>query len=99
MHFCGRRGALGGRITFSARIAYRTEQEQQPADWTMARTATERAGLRAVKTVRVSRRSTGGVEFYALDGALCVLIEAESEDDVLYLCRDVRLEFLGFCAR
>ena len=63
----------------------------------MVRTVTERAGLRAVKTVRVSRRST--VEFYALDGALCVLIEAESEDDVLYLCREVRLEFLGFCGR
>jgi hypothetical protein len=65
----------------------------------MARTTTERAGLRAVKTVRVSRRSTGGVEFYALDGALCVLIEVESEDDALYLCHDVRLELIGFCVR
>ena len=40
-----------------------------------------------------------GVRFYALEGALCVLIEADSEEDAHYLCEDVRLEFIALCNR
>lgn len=49
--------------------------------------------------MRVARRRTTSVRFYALDGTLCVLIEADSEDDARTLCRDVRLEFLAFCEK
>lgn len=65
----------------------------------MAKTATEKVGLRAVRTVRISERRAGGVRFYALEGSLCVVIEAESEDDAYYLCRDVRLGFIGLCEK
>jgi hypothetical protein len=64
----------------------------------MAKAATETAGLRGGKSVRAGRSGTA-VRFYALDGTVCVQIEAESEDDAYYLCRDVRLEFIGFCRR
>jgi hypothetical protein len=62
----------------------------------MARLATEKTGLR-VTTARLRKRSRSRVHFYAVDGALCVLIEAESEDDARILCRDVKLDFIGLC--
>jgi hypothetical protein len=49
--------------------------------------------------MRLARRRAASVRFYALDGTLCVLIEADSEDDARYLCRDVRLEFIGLCEK
>ena len=61
----------------------------------MAKTSTETVGLRALRV----RRRTTSVRFYALDGTLCVLVEADSEEDARYLCRDVRLEFIGVCAK
>jgi hypothetical protein len=60
----------------------------------MARTATENVGL-ATDRIRKRRRTT--VRCYAFDGTLCVLIEADSEEDARFLCRDVRLEFIGIC--
>lgn len=45
------------------------------------------------------KRRRTGVRFFALDGTLCVLIEAESEEDARYLCQDVRLEFIALCDR
>jgi len=65
----------------------------------MARTVPEKAGLRAIRSMRLARRRAASVRFYALDGTLCVLIEADSEDDARYLCRDVRLEFIGLCEK
>jgi hypothetical protein len=62
----------------------------------MPRTATERVGIGAV---RIRKRREARVRFYALDGTVCVLIEADSEEDARYLCRDVRLEFIGLCER
>jgi hypothetical protein len=47
----------------------------------------------------VRKRRRMGVRFYALDGTLCVLIEADSEEDAHYLCQDVRLEFIGLCTK
>ena len=61
----------------------------------MPRTATERIGT---GTVRI-RRAAARVRFYALDGTVCVLIEADSEEDARFLCRDVRLEFIGLCEK
>jgi len=52
--------------------------------------------MRAADTFR---RRAASVRFYALDGTLCLLIEADSADDASYLCRDVRLEFIGLCER
>lgn len=63
----------------------------------MAKSVSEKVGLRVSKAV--SRRGASVVRFYALEGTLCVQIEAESEDDAQQLCRDVRLEFIGLCAR
>jgi hypothetical protein len=37
------------------------------------------------------------VRFYAVDGTLCVLIEADSEEDAAFLCRDVKLDYIGIC--
>jgi hypothetical protein len=65
----------------------------------MPRTATERIGTGAV---RIRKRRVGremSVRFYALDGTICVLIEADSEDDARYLCRDLRFEFIGLCEK
>ena len=61
----------------------------------MPLTAAESIGLAA--SIRKRRRAT--VRFYALDGSLCLLIEADSEDDARYLCRDMRLEFIGLCEK
>jgi hypothetical protein len=52
----------------------------------------------AVGVVRVRRRRTPSrVRFYALDGPVRVIIEADSEDDARYLCREMRWEFIGLC--
>ena len=59
----------------------------------MARIATELS----VGVVRRKRGAPTRVNFYALDGTICVVIEADSEDDARYLCREMRLEFIGFC--
>ena len=65
----------------------------------MPRTATEKVGLRAMRAAGTLRRRAASVRFYAFDGTLCLLIEADSADDARYLCRDVRLEFIGLCER
>jgi hypothetical protein len=62
----------------------------------MPLSATETVGLR---TLRVRKRSRGRVRFYALDTTLCVLIEADSEEDAHYLCQDARLEFIALCEK
>jgi hypothetical protein len=59
----------------------------------MARIATELS----VGVVGRRRGAPTRVKFYALDGAICVVIEADSEDDARYLCREMRLEFIGLC--
>ena len=60
----------------------------------MARIATEFA----VGVVRVRRhRTPARVRFCALDGSVRVVIEADSEDDARYLCREMRWEFIGLC--
>jgi hypothetical protein len=60
----------------------------------MARIATEFA----VGVVRVRRpRVPAPVRFCALDGPVRVVIEADSEDDARYLCREMRWEFIGLC--
>jgi len=60
----------------------------------MKRTASETVGLGAART---SKRSRTRVRFYAVDGTLCVLIEADSEEDAAFLCRDVKLDYIGIC--
>jgi hypothetical protein len=62
----------------------------------MPRTASETIGL---QPARIRKRRQAFIRFYALDGTLCVLVEADSEEDARYLCRDVRLEFIGLCER
>lgn len=62
----------------------------------MARVATELS----IGVVRVRRRAApAGVRFCALDGTVRVVIEADSEDDARYLCREMRFEFIGLCDR
>jgi hypothetical protein len=62
----------------------------------MTRVATELS----VGVVRVRRRiAPAGVRFCALDGTVRVVIEADSEDDARYLCREMRFEFIGLCDR
>ena len=61
----------------------------------MQSVATEAAGLRRVRIKRLRRAAC--VRFYAFDRMLCVLIEADSEEDARYLCQDARLEFIGLC--
>lgn len=60
----------------------------------MPRTANESVGLRPT---RIKKRRQTIVRFYALDGTLCVLVEADSEEDARFLCRDLRFEFIGLC--
>lgn len=60
----------------------------------MTKTANENIGLRAV---RIRKRLKTGVRFYAFDGTVCVQIEADSEEDARYLCREVKLDFIGLC--
>jgi hypothetical protein len=60
----------------------------------MARIATEFAvGVVCVRRPRAPAR----VRFCALDGPVRVVIEADSEDDARYLCREMRWEFIGLC--
>jgi hypothetical protein len=64
----------------------------------MARLAAERIETHvAVGIVRVRRRMPSRVRFWALDGTMRVVIEADSEDDARYLCRDMDFEFIGLC--
>jgi len=68
----------------------------------MARIAAERMQAHvAVGIVELRSRGLGRapsrVRFCALDGAVRVVIEADSEDDARYLCRDMAFEFIGLC--
>jgi hypothetical protein len=60
----------------------------------MTRIATERS----VGVVRVRKyRAPAGVQFFAFDGTMRVVVEADSEDDARYLCREMRWEFVCLC--
>jgi hypothetical protein len=60
----------------------------------MSRIATELS----VGVARVRRRFVPArVQFFALDGSVRIVIEADSEDDARYLCREMRFEFIGLC--
>ena len=60
----------------------------------MPRIATERS----VGVVRRGKRlAPVRVRFYALDVSVCVVIEADSEDDARYLCQETRQEFICLC--
>lgn len=37
------------------------------------------------------------VRFFALEGAMRVVIEADSEDDARYLCREMSWDFICLC--
>ena len=68
----------------------------------MARIAAERMQAHvAVGVVKVLSRRLSAcpsrVRFCALDGTVRVVIEADSEDDARYLCRDMAFEFIGLC--
>jgi len=43
------------------------------------------------------RRAPPSVRFCALEETVRVVIEADSEDDARYLCRDMAFEFIGLC--
>ncbi len=58
----------------------------------MTRVATEQS----VGVVRVRKqRFPARVRFFALDGSVRVVVEADSEDDARYLCQEMRWEFIG----
>jgi hypothetical protein len=68
----------------------------------MTRIAAERMQAHvAVGVVKVRGRglspAASRVQFCALDGTVRVVIEADSEDDARYLCRDMAFEFIGLC--
>ncbi|HZP10396.1 hypothetical protein [Methyloceanibacter sp.] len=64
----------------------------------MPRIAAERMQSHvAVGVVEVRRRVPSPVRFFALDGSIRVVIEADSEDDARCLCRDMGYEFIGLC--
>jgi hypothetical protein len=64
----------------------------------MAKIAAERMHTHVtVGVVKVRRRGPSRVRFLALDGTMRVVIEADSEDDTRYLCRDMGFEFIGLC--
>jgi hypothetical protein len=64
----------------------------------MARIAGERMAMHVpVGVARVRRRMPSHVRFCALDGTVRVVIEADSEDDARYLCREMAFEFIGLC--
>ena len=63
----------------------------------MPRTATEKVGLRTARSTAPVAPRAASVRFYALDATLCLLIEADSENDARYLCRETRLEFICLC--
>ncbi len=62
----------------------------------MTKTATENIGLRAA---RVRKQLGTCVRFYAFDGTVCILVEAGGEEDARYLCREVKLDFIGLCQK
>jgi hypothetical protein len=56
------------------------------------------AAERSVGVIRTRKRlAPARARFYALDQSVCVVIEADSEDDARYLCRETRLEFICLC--
>jgi hypothetical protein len=58
------------------------------------------AAERSVGVVRARKQlAPARVRFYALDRSVCVLIEADSENDARHLCRETRLEFIGLCEK
>lgn len=61
----------------------------------MPRIATEDVALAIMR--RRQSRQPSRVRFFALDGAMRVVIEADSEDDARYLCRDQRWDFICLC--
>jgi hypothetical protein len=64
----------------------------------MPRIAAERMQAHvAVGAAEVRRRAVSQVRFFALDGTIRVVIEADGEDDARCLCRDMGYEFIGLC--
>jgi hypothetical protein len=56
------------------------------------------AAERSVGVIRTRKRvAPARVRFYAVDRSVCVMIEADSEDDARYLCQETRLEFVCLC--
>lgn len=45
------------------------------------------------------RGSLSLVRFFAIDGAMRVVIEADNEDDARYLCHEMRWDFICLCDR
>ena len=52
---------------------------------------------RVTRAVRVSKRRARQVQFYALDGTFCMLLDAESEAEARDLCRELQMEFISLC--
>jgi hypothetical protein len=65
----------------------------------MPRIATERLSTPVtVGVARVRRRvALSRVSFFAMDGAVRVVIDADSEDDARCLCRDMAFDFICLC--
>jgi hypothetical protein len=62
----------------------------------MTRVATEQSvGVVRVRKQRVPAR----VSFFALDAMVRVVVEADSEEDARYLCREMKWEFICLCDR
>ena len=62
----------------------------------MTRVATEQS----VGVVRVRKqRGPARLSFFALDATVRVVVEADSEDDARYLCREMKWEFICLCDR
>jgi hypothetical protein len=56
------------------------------------------AAERSVGVIRTrTRPAPARARCYALDRSVCVVIEADSEDDARFLCRETRLEFICLC--
>lgn len=43
------------------------------------------------------RRRQSLIRFFAVEGSMRVVIEADSEDDARYLCREMRWDFICLC--
>ncbi len=63
----------------------------------MAMLTTERLGSDRLPARR--RQSRTLVRFFALDGAMRVVVEADNEDDARYLCSEMRWDFICLCDR
>jgi hypothetical protein len=48
---------------------------------------------------RRPRRRPSLVRFFALEGTMRVVIEADNEDDARYLCREMNWDFICLCDR